>query len=249
MRTPLVALAASLVGFIVGWTSHRGPVRETIRYVVPPPSSGSNGVAKAEPTFPEMPKPPLDAPEPTMDAAVATVLPTPAPLTGDLPKLPPASDATAEAAPLTPAKGLPLADLNADEARARQVVLRMGAEVVSSADAQDPNGKVGRSLIAEVAPGGATRLQSALREALGSRVVTSDGGTVAGSTTEVRKAEDELTALKKQLEKAQDDFLPNAPALKNVEDAYREGERNLAEVRRTYARQRLNILLRPAPGG
>ena len=245
MRTSLVALMTALVGFIVGWASHTARTHETVRYILQPAKTSVPIVAKAAPTFPERPKPDLDSPEPSSDR-VATV---PTSIHGDLPNLPPAMTDLGPAAPLPPTKTLPTADLNADEARVRRIVLGAGGEVVSSGDATDSGGKVGRSLVAEMLPGGSKRIGVALRQALGNRVVLSEGGSIGGSSTEVRKAEDALTALKKDLEKAQHDFMPGSPFLRNTEDAYREGEKNLAEVRRTYARQRLNILLRSDSGG
>ncbi len=143
MRTSLVAIVTALTGFILGWTLHSGKAHETVRYVVPP-SKAPSTVAKTEAPFPDLPKPPLDTPHPSSDRDSSPALPSNSPpsLVGDLPALPPATTDGGPIAPLAPAKKLPIADLNADEALARRVVLGVGGEIVSSADAQDSSARL-----------------------------------------------------------------------------------------------------------
>ena len=228
----------------------RGKPHETLSIVGVPVKAAPVLVAKSEPPFPERPKPPLETPKPVFDSVASTA--AAAPLVGELPHLP---SATVESGPIeplvpvAPTTHLPVADLNADEALARRVVLGVGGEVVSSADARDSTGKVGRSLVVETTPHGLARLQTALRKALGDRAVMSEAGSVGGSSPEIRKAEDALAVQKKQLDRARVDFLPKAPILQDLEDTYRTAERNLADARRATARQRLNVLLRPVLEG
>ena len=246
MRTPLIAAVTALVGFLLGWALRGGETRrERTIPIVSPAGPLARVERKLAPSFPDYPKPSLETPRAVAERPTPSVAVPPS--IGGLSGLPPATGEIGPLAPL-PTKAPPVADLNADEALARRVALGLGAEIVSSSDARDAGGMVGRTLVTEIAPKDVERLRSSLRAALGSRATLSDGGTVEGAGTEVRKAEDDLATLKKQLSRAQDDFLPNSPFLRNVEDAYRVGERNLAETRRVHARQRLVVLLRPIPG-
>ena len=248
MRTALVACVALSIGLAVGW-SMREPPRTITKLVYRDPPPPVKPVAVAQrPSFPATPKPPVEKPTP-VDAPpeVAQSVPVPAPLVGDLPRLPAASGPIGPMVPPTPA-GSPSADLNADEALARRLVLARGGDIVSASDAKDASGKIGRALVAEMPSGGRSRVEGALRHALGDRIILSDGGSTGGSTAETRKAEDALLALRKQRDQARLDFLPNAPALLDIEDAYRRQERALSGLRKATNRQRLNILIRPMLG-
>lgn len=242
MRTAIAvtALAAAL-GFGAGWAMHGGP-HEVVRTVYRDlPAPKPTLVAKVQPLFPDYPKPPLDPPVATPDSSSSV---RPEPLAGNVPQLPSLEGPISPLVPNAPAK-LPTEDLNADEALVRRIVGGMGGEVVSSADAKDATGKVGRALVAEIGPGGLERLRTALRQALGDRAVLSDGGAVGGSSAETRKAEDALAELKRKRDRARIDFLPQAPTLRDLEEATLKGERALAELRRTASRRRLDVLLRP----
>ena len=246
MRTAIAVTAfAAALGFGAGWVAHGGP-HEVVRtvYKRAAPSPKPILVAKAE-LLPEYPKPPLDPPVATpMVSSASPSNGQPEPLSGNLPQLPSPEGAIGPMVPDAPAK-LPAEDLNADEALARRIVDGLGGEVVSSADAKDATGKVGRALVAETGAGGLERLRAALRKALGDRAVLNDGGAGGGSSPETRKAEDALAELKRKRDRARIDFLPQSPTLRDLEEATLKGERALAELRRTASRQRLNILLRP----
>ena len=246
MRTVTVACIALAAGLVVGWSIRDEP-RVVTKFVYRDVTVPTMPVAVVEkPTFPDTPKPPVEKPVPTVVAPMVSAnAPIPTPLVGELPKLPAVDGPIA---PITPAAPLPTADLNADEALARRLVLAAGGDVVSGSDAKDASGKVGRALVAEASMGGRVRIEGALRKALGDRVILSDGGVAGGSTAEIRKAEDGLLALRKQRDQARLDFLPNAPALQDLEDAFRRQERALAVMKRATSRQRLNILIRPVLG-
>jgi hypothetical protein len=204
-------------------------------------------------TLPTYPKPSLEPPVATSEPSVPAFGTSPEPLVGNFPALPSAGTGGPRGSigpldPNVPTK-LPTADLNADEALARRTVLQSGGEIVASSDAKDSTGKVGRTLVAEVASASATELRSALRKALGDRVVLSDAGTVPSSSPTLRKAEEALAAAKKQVEQARIDFLPQAPALRQMEEDYLAQERAVAQQRRASGHLRLNILLRPTLGG
>ena len=204
------------------------------------------------PSFPEKPKPPLVAP-----ISVRTPgEPPPNALVGTLPRmpngpLPPAMGGTI--GPLNPGVPLPTeeptnASLSADEATIRRLVIAGGGRIVSSADAKDVAGKVGRNIVVEASAATTSDIASALRRALEDRVVLSKGGLVETSTPEIRKAEDVLSSLREKRDKARVDFLPQAPILLDLEESTRAAERALARLKRAASRQRLNVLLRPAAG-
>ena len=157
-------------------------------------------------------------------------------------------------APLNPAlpsttSELPVADLAADEAQVRRIVIASGGRVVSSADAEDTLGRVGRNVAFESSREGIDRIATALQSAMRNRIVVSKGGLIENSTPDIRKAEDELAALQEKRDKARIDFLPEAPILVDLERSTREAERNLAKRKRVASRQRMNVLIRATAGG
>lgn len=242
MRGWIAAAVTAVVGIGVGWLL-RGRPEEKIRVVTlpsaPPKAAPPAPSPPAERPFPEHPKPPLEAPQPVVEST------PPPPLIGALPKLPGAiGGGVGPLSPLMPPK-LPTADLNADEALARRIVLQAGGQIVSASDAKDSTGKVGRMLVAETDREGREALRMALRSALGDRVLLSEGGSVAGTSPEVEKEEKELEAARKKRDQARRDFLPEAPALRQIEEDYRNQERAMTDLRKSTARPRLNILLRP----
>ena len=255
MRTAIaVTLVAVALGFGAGWFA-RGTPEPVVRYDERP-ALRQPLVAKVETPFPDKPKPPLIPPTP-VPTPIDTVtkgdpnVPAPPSMIGRLPsaaleELPPAfGEAIVPLTPTPPQETLP-ADLAADEARARRIVLQNGGTVVSGADARDGAGKVGRTLVVETRATGRDRVRKALRAAFGGRIVLSDAGASPGSSPEIRKAEDELTTLRKQRDQARIDFLPNAPTLIDLEESTLKAERQLADLRRAAGRQRLNLMLRPA---
>ena len=250
MRTAIaVTLTAALLGFGAGWLAHSEPI-PVVRYIERP--AEVDQVTHSKRPFPEKPKPPLEAPV----ASVATPIAQPEGISGALPAVPPMALPPISGGPigplspeLTPATpDLPVADLAADEARVRRVVLALGGRVVSSADAKDTLGKVGRNIAVESDPVAMEKIASALQTALKNRIVLSKGGLVENSSPEIRKAEDALATLRGKRDKARIDFLPQAPILIDLEETTRIAERDLARRKRASSRQRLNILIRPAAG-
>lgn len=258
MRIAIVACVALLIGLALGLSMRDEPTTTT-KYVYRDAPVATKPKAASAPSFPTMPKPPVQSPTPVVEGSPTTVAsnnPIPAPLVGDLPRLPAAGPGGfgGPIGPMIPTvptvpTALPTADLNADEALARRLVLAAGGDIVSSSDAKDASGKIGRALVAEASGGVRAKIEGALRRSLGDRVILSDGGSVGGSSSETRKAEDALAALRKQRDQARIDFLPNAPTLLDIEEAYRKQERALADLRKAASHQRLNVLIRPALGG
>lgn len=196
--------------------------------------------------FPERPKPPLDLPVP-FGGDQASPPTSPSPLVGNLPSLPSTSPDVAATGPLAPnvAAKLPIADLNADEALAKRLVIGAGGDIVSVSDAKDGSGKVGRSLVAETGPERVKALEGSLRASLHDRVVISDAGTVGGSTPELEKAEEGLATAEKARDRARVDFLPQAPILRQIEDDYARMQQSVAAIRKRIARRRINVMIRP----
>lgn len=242
MRIWIVAALTTVVGCGVGWLL-RGQPHETIRVVTLPPKVAPLKSPAPPPKFPDLPKPPLETPQPVADETT----PSPSALIGDIPRLPNASGPTGMIVPMTPdvPTKLPVADLNADEALARRTILGIGADIVSSSDAKDATGKIGRTLVAETASADREKLRSALRQALGDRIIISDGGSVGGTSPEIQKAEAALETARKKRDQARIDFLPQAPTLRQIEDDVLAQERAVAEMRKSVARLRLNVLIRP----
>lgn len=252
MKWEIAAIGAGIagiaLGFGFGWASHKREPSPALPYR-PRYSETSVANRDIEPSFPEHPKPPLETPVPIPDLSTRAV-PS---LGGDLPNLPVAgpegSGPIGTGTPMTPdlPNGPPpAADLNADEARAKRIVLESGADVISVSDARDDAGTIGRSIVAETAPSDRDPLRKALRKALGARAVISDAG--AGPSDDdpgLKKMEDELALARKRRDKDRIDFLPQSPILQDEEEAVLKMERALALRRKESSRVRLNILLRP----
>ncbi len=241
MRTWIIVALTAFIGIGIGWLMHDSSAEDAkfARLAFAP--KGKLAPVTTEPKFPEMPKPPVETPTPIPDEVTAQ----PSPLVGSFPNLPaPSGGPIGPYAPNVPAQ-LPTADLNADEALARRTILESGGDVVASSDAKDSSGKIGKSLVAEVAGSGLDSLRAALRKALGNRAVLSDGGTVAAAGAVPKAAEEALAAAKKKRDQARIDFLPEAPALRQIEEDYLTQERSVAEMRKVGARARLNVLIRP----
>ena len=254
MRTWTIAAIAAVLGAAAGWLLRGQPV-ERIRVVTLRPKAAPLAPRLPQtqlsvPVFPDLPKPPLETPVPSLESTE----PTPSPLVGTFPALPaaggPIGSGGGPTGPLMPEVGEkpPLADLKADEALARRVVLQSGGDVVSSDDAKDAMGKVGRMLVVETDFEGRAGLRSALRRALGDHAVLSDGGSSPGTSPAIQKAEEALELLRKGRDKARVDFLPEAPILQQMEEDYLAKEREVAAMRKKAARLRLTILLRPVLG-
>ncbi len=244
----LVAVVAALgLGGAFGWVLHGGP-KEVVKIVERPVRVATMPRARPQ-RFPDYPKPAFELPPPeSSDGAGGTGAigtPMPSVIVGDLPNLPTTSAGDPGIA-LTPDVPVsPVADLNADEALTRRIVLQGGGEIVSSADAKDATGKIGRTLVAETLPAARDAIRAALRKALGDRAILSDGGSVDATGPELQKAEADLAAARKQRDKARLDFLPEAPALKGIEEEYARLEKVASDLRKASTRLRLNILLRP----
>ncbi len=247
MRTLIVAVLTAVLGVGVGWLL-RGQPTETLRVVTLPPKTTPVVEKKPEPEFPDYPKPPVEPPKPIVEEN-ATTTPAPPPLVGNFQSLP-ETIPNGLSGPLEPAlpDKVPAADLNADEALARRTILQAGGEIVSSADAKDTMGKVGKTLVAEISAGDSDKLKGALRKALGDRIILSDAGTSNASNPATKKAEEALEAKRKERDKARIDFLPEAPILRQIEEEYRAQERALADLKKSGAKQRITILIRPTLG-
>ena len=244
MRTWIVAAITAVLGVAAGWLL-RGEPTEAVRVVTLPPKEAPPPKKAPEPEFPDYPKPTVEPPKPIVEE-IATA---PPPLVGSFPTLP-ATGPGGPAGPLEPNRPdkAPAAGRTADEALARRVVLQAGGEIVSSADAKDAMGKVGRTLVAETDAKNRDKLQDALRKALGDRAILSEAGSATNTTPAIRKAEEALETKRKERDKARIDFLPTAPILRGIEDDYAAQERVLADLKKTGARIRLTILIRPTLG-
>jgi hypothetical protein len=239
MRTWIVVALTAFIGIGIGWLMHDSSSENARFAQLSPQPKRVQIPIDSGPTFPELPKPPLETPIPITDEVVGQ----PAPLMGNISSLPsPAGGPIGPYAPNVPDQ-LPTADLNADEALARRIILENGGDVVASSDAKDSSGKIGKSLVAEVKGLGVDGLRAALRKTLGDRAVLSDGGTVPGTVPTA--AEDALAVAKRKRDQARIDFLPEAPALRQIEEDYLAQERAVAQIRKASGRARLNVLIRP----
>lgn len=245
-----IAAATLAIGLLVGrqWRTLKQPApvilaKPPVRAVTPPPSLQSQPkVAKLD-----TPKPPVLAPDVQPDLDPSTPLAVP----GNLPHLPPAPlsggiGPVSASVPLSPdLPTLPVADLKADEAAIRRLVIQYGGQVQTAQEAKDTSGTVGRSLVVDVPATVTKDLRSALTAKLHDRVIITETG-LSSSDPTLKKAEDELAAAKKERDQARIDFLPQAPALRQIEERYAALEKSVIERRGLLGRTRLNILLRPA---
>lgn len=257
LATVGIAVGTLTIGVLVGrgWREAKTPPPVI---VANPPAGPSTNDQLDEPRVARLgsPKPSILPPDPILDdsnAALGDQNPAlnPPVIPGDLPHLPatPLSGGigpVAVASPLSPdlPATLPTADLNADEAAVRRLVLKSGGQVQSAQVAKDASGIVGRSLLVEIPATASRGLRSALAAKLHDRVLITEAGQ-GSSDPNLKKAEEELAAAKKERDQARIDFLPQAPALRQIEERYAALEKSVQERRNLLGRTRLNILLRP----